>query len=382
MLQQLAMRDFKCFRKLSLPLSNLTVLSGYNAAGKSTALQALLLPAQGVRQRYWRSALYANGPLVQLGTGRELLRQGATGKTFSLEISHADGESLTWILDPTDDDVGRLRAKTAFTSTSSADEITAANELLTASKALVPALRNVMYISAERLLQDDFHPAPKVYASKSAPDMGVRGEFAAWHLHRNGDDDDVNPDRFCPGEASPLVRKQLNAWASYLFGFAEFNAQRPTLSTKIWLEIRTSETGAWKRAANLGYGLSYAFPVLLGCLLARKGQAVVVDSPEAHLHPLAQSRMGYFLACMSKAGVQVVVETHSDHLVNGVRIAVKEGKALPDQTRIHFFNSKAADADNSAHVTTPLIGPGGTISHWPVGFFDQSERDLAHLAGW
>lgn len=381
MLNQLAMTDFKCFRKLSLPLSNLTLLTGYNAAGKSTALQALLLPAQGVRQRYWRSALYANGPLVQLGTGRELLRQGALGKTFSVTLSHSSGESLTWVLDPTDDDVGRLSAKTSLITASSDAPITSTAELLTASSDLVPYLRNVMYISAERLLQDDFHPAPKVHARKAAPDVGVRGEFAAWHLHRNGDDD-VASDRFCPGESSPVLRKQLNAWASYLFGFAEFNAQRPTLSTKIWLEIRTSETGNWKRAANLGYGLSYAFPVLLGGLLARRGQAVVVDSPEAHLHPLAQSRMGYFLACMSRAGVQVLVETHSDHLVNGVRLAIKEGKALPEQISIHFFGSRAGEANDAAHVTTPLLGMGGGISHWPVGFFDQAERDLSQLAGW
>src|SRR5690606_10442030 len=203
------------------------------------------------------------------------------------------------------------------------------------------------------------------------------GEYAAWQLHKCGDDLDVDAQRFAEGESSPILRKQLNAWASYLFGFVEFNARRPTVSRQIWLELRTSETSAWRRSANIGYGLSYAFPVLLAGLLAEKGQAVVVDSPEAHLHPMAQSRMGYFLACMSRAGVQVIVETHSDHVINGVRLAVKAAKALPEDIGVHFFSTRTSASITVNEIITPIMDSNGSLSHWPAGFFDQAERDLS-----
>ncbi len=82
---------------------------------------------------------------------------------------------------------------------------------------------------------------------------------------------------------------------------------------------------------------------------------------------------------LASAGVQIIVETHSDHLLNGVRLAVREGVLLPEDLRLHFFRGP----DGSDHrVTTPTIGTGGEIYEWPDGFFDQGEKDLSRLAGW
>ncbi len=380
MLTTITLENFKCFRKLELPISMLTLLTGYNAAGKSTSLQGLLLPAQGVRQRRWKSALYANGPLLELGTSNELLREGSEGSLFSIGLHHSHNEEFVWELTPSEDGIGRLASKTTIRLGN--NRFVAAQDVDEKESMLVRFLRDTMYISAERRMQQDFHLAPENREPDGAPDVGVRGEYAAWQLHKCGDDLDVDAQRFAEGESSPILRKQLNAWASYLFGFVEFNARRPTVSRQIWLELRTSHTGAWRRSANIGYGLSYAFPVLLAGLVAQKGQAVVVDSPEAHLHPMAQSRMGYFLACMSRAGVQVIVETHSDHVINGVRLAVQGEKALPEDVGLHFFSSQTSASETVNDIITPIMDSGGGISHWPTGFFDQAERDLSRLAGW
>src|SRR5262249_15841889 len=147
----------------------------------------------------------------------------------------------------------------------------------------------------------------------------------------------VSPERRHPGEPAPSFRKQLDAWIGALFSGAQANVQSfPTISM-FSLQFRLSEIGAWRRPANIGYGLTYAFPILVALLAASKGQIVVVDSPEAHLHPSAQSSMGRILAHFAKAGVQIIVETHSDHLLNGVRLAIKEGQLSNSSLRIHFF---------------------------------------------
>src|SRR5258708_39648245 len=107
--------------------------------------------------------------------------------------------------------------------------------------------------------------------------------------------------------------------------------------SRLNLPILLSEIGVWYRPANVRYGLTYAFPIIVALLAAEDDQIVVIDSPEAHLHPSAQSQMGQLLARFAAAGVQILVETHSDHLLNGARLAVKGGVLPHSEMQIHFF---------------------------------------------
>ena len=77
MISALTLRDFKCFKALDLPCARLTVLTGYNAAGKSTALHALLLMAQALRSRPISGRIALNGDLVSLGSAGDVIRHGA-----------------------------------------------------------------------------------------------------------------------------------------------------------------------------------------------------------------------------------------------------------------------------------------------------------------
>ncbi|MGH3693299.1 MAG: AAA family ATPase [Pseudonocardiaceae bacterium] len=106
---------------------------------------------------------------------------------------------------------------------------------------------------------------------------------------------------------------------------------------------RTSvpRTGAHERtnsAGNIGFGFSYALPVIIAGLLAPGGGLLLVENPEAHLHPAGQSRLGRFLARIAGSGVQVVLETHSDHILNGVRLAVADERTInAHDVIVHFF---------------------------------------------
>jgi predicted ATPase len=113
--------------------------------------------------------------------------------------------------------------------------------------------------------------------------------------------------------------------------------------------------------------------------VAQEGQVVVIDSPEAHLHPFAQSQMGRLLAHFAAAGLQILIETHSDHLLNGVRLAVKDKVLSHEAARIHFFTGASADGHG---VISPVLDAEGGVSEWPDGFFDQTEKDLSRLTGW
>jgi predicted ATPase len=92
--------------------------------------------------------------------------------------------------------------------------------------------------------------------------------------------------------------------------------------------------------------------------------------------------MGYFLGQVAAAGVQIIVESHSDHVLNGLRKAVRDQKLKPDNVAIHFFNRRERMPKDGAQIISPVINPAGQLSTWPEGFFDQFEKDLAQLAGW
>jgi predicted ATPase len=140
------------------------------------------------------------------------------------------------------------------------------------------------------------------------------------------------------------------------------------------LELRIGDIGDWRRPSNIGYGLTYAFPIIVAGLLAKRGQILIIDSPEAHLHPKGQSQMGHFLATIAAAGVQVIVETHSDHLLNGIRRAIGERKILAaDEATVHFFDTKDSSPVKLKFTET------GSINAWPSGFFDQYQLDISAL---
>ena len=109
---------------------------------------------------------------------------------------------------------------------------------------------------------------------------------------------------------------------------------------------------------------------------------LLIENPESHLHPAGQSEMGRFLALTVKAGVQVVFETHSDHILNGVRKAVSAGYLTPDKVTINFFKHESVGSrDIQATCLTIPIDKAGRITQWPEGFFDQIDKDLDHIFG-
>ena len=204
------------------------------------------------------------------------------------------------------------------------------------------------------------------------------GRFASYWYDKIVDDVVPEPRRH-PAERATSMRKQLDAWLGTLFPEAQANVQMLPQALLLSLQFRLSGIGAWRRPANVGYGLTYVFPILVALLTVPEGEIVIIDSPEAHLHPYGQSQMGRLLAHFAAAGVQIIVETHSDHLLNGSRLAVKEGQLNHAAMQIHFFMG----ASGAQHgVVSPAIDQNGRIHEWPGGFFDQSEKDLSQLAGW
>jgi hypothetical protein len=235
-------------------------------------------------------------------------------------------------------------------------------------------LDGLVFLGASRQVDTDLFPIPE-YSEDSVADVGPIGQFAAWWFYQEGDNS-VSPLRSLNKvQESTTLRRQVNAWAADLFPGVEFNALPVSGTSQMRLEMKSDPTSDWTRPANIGYGITYAFPTLVAGLTTPAGSTVIIDSPEAHLHPRGQARMGAFLAQIASAGVQILVETHSDHVMDGVRIAIREGILGPEDAAFHYFTRNGT----TTSITTPEIDAEGRLSEWPEGFFDQHRRNMARL---
>lgn len=375
MITSLEIENFKCFANLRLRFGALTLLTGYNAGGKSSAVQPLLLLAQAARVRTFTQNVALNGPIVRLGTVGDVLPANVSPSSLVFKVANENIEH-TWRATAR---AGERQFEVREAPCPSADAVdeSSIDSQCSAKNDLFQTIAALSYLSAMRIGPEDAYPTPESFED-SVVDVGVDGRYAPYWYDRFVDNE-VPEARRHPQEAASSFRKQFDAWLSTLFPNAQTNVQHNPQLSLYGLQFRISEFGAWRRPANVGYGFSYAFPVLVALLAAEVGQVVVIDSPEAHLHPFAQSQMGRLIAHFAAAGVQVIVETHSDHLLNGLRLAVKDSVLSPNDLHVHFFTGTS---DSGHGVLSLNVDREGRIANWPEGFFDQSERDLARLSGW
>ena len=394
MLTQIELRHFKCFELLKLPLAPLTLLAGANASGKSTVLQALGLLHQTVKDSGFADRLLLNGPLLRLGRAVDVIDQVHGRRSCSITLIDSilgrSGER-------TDDSSGMGEKKESFhswefegepedrslelMSVRYEDEVARASldgEMLVPSEmyngTLPVRLAELSYLTAERLGPRDFY---RLRDTDEDSAVGPAGENAAAILEAR------RSSEVLPGlaveDAPPTCLPQVQARMASFFPGCVLDVQQVPAAGVVTLGIRTSDDTAFHRPVHTGFGLTQVLPVVVAALTAEHDALLLIENPEVHLHPAGQARMGVFLAEVAAAGVQVLVESHSDHVLNGIRRAVKGGTLEPDSATLHFFSPRSSDGPQ---VQTPTLDAEGSVDFWPDGFFDQFDKDLSALAGW
>ena len=175
---------------------------------------------------------------------------------------------------------------------------------------------------------------------------------------------------------------QTGAWLNDFFPGAEFKIDPVAGANLVVLSIRSHSSTDFHRPQNVGYGLTHILPILAACLGADEGQIIMIDNPEAHLHPSGQAKMGQFLARVAASGIQLIVETHSDHILNGIRRAIRDEILAPAKAAIHFFSLEISKEASKPIVVSPTINAKGQLDKWPTGFFDQFDKDMMALINW
>ena len=362
MINKLYLKNFKCFKENIFPLKRLNLFTGFNAAGKSTTLQSLLLHTQ-IKSCNSKLFLNLNGAKIKLGSTGDVLSRNADERNIEF-LYEIDGIEKKIILD------AGQRGKNSLEIKSNSTEAIYMSEYLS----------NLIYISAVRIGCQDVFPIPE---DSNSIDVGECGQYAPW-LFNQFSDFDIDPNKRHPDETSLNFRKQFNAWINDIFPNAQANTEIIERTPFVRLELKKNQFEEWVRPVNIGYGYSYAFPIIVAGLLAKQDQILIIDSPEAHLHPRGQSQIAQFLGKIANSGVQVIIETHSDHVLNGIRISASKNIINSEDINILFFsqNNNNNKKQDIHCISNPMIDPSGNLSDWPDGFFDQYEQDLSILNGW
>lgn len=364
MLREFYLHNYKCFVDQCVSFKALTLFSGLNGTGKSSVLQSLLLLRQSYQQDLLPGrGLALNGDLANVGTAQDALFENAAEDAIAFQLRLKNGHEQTWrFLYDRETDVLSL-------DSSNTNDIEIYNSSLFGN--------DFHYLAAERLGPRRFFDMSDFQVHHQRQ-LGPAGEHTAHFLSIYGDKIKVHTDLAHPDAASLDLKNQVEAWLGEISPGTQISVT-PNLGTdtiSLQYAFVGQEISRFYRATNVGFGITYALPILVAVLSSQPGALVLIENPEAHLHPKGQSQMGKLLAHAAHSGIQIVLETHSDHVLNGIRVAVHDGELAPEDVQIHFFQRQK---DGQAQVLSPRIDRNGRIDQWPDGFFDEWDKNLESL---
>ena len=364
MISSLRLINFKPFENQFLLLRPLTLLSGLNSTGKSSVLQSLLL----LRQSYQQSLLLEmglglNGDLVRIGTAQDALFEGA-GKEDPI------GFDLVW--------ENGMQGIWRFNYDREVDVLNLASLPLD-QEIYKSSLfsNNFHYLHAERIGPRPFNEISD-YQVRQLGQLGTRGEYTAYFLSIYRDKDIPNGNLSHPKAKSWNLSNQVEAWIGEVSPGTRLKIAPKTDVDLISLQYFHGDGNPY-RATNVGFGISYTLPIIVAVLASPPGTLILIENPEAHLHPKGQAKMGELLALAASSGVQIVIETHSDHVLNGIRLAVHGRQLDPKDVQLHYFQRQEKEGLAFTEVVSPQIDHNGRIDQWPDGFFDEWDKSLEAL---
>lgn len=366
MLRKIKLKHFKCFEEYEINFRSLTVFAGSNSVGKSSIIQALLLARISV-DKLVQYNLYSNDineirnieiPLngkyhLSLGNSKEILTRDVGDNLINIDLYESDNDFL----------------KLEFRANDNKDDVFNIELSNHTHRGSFDILKDELYyLNAERI-------GPRLSYDVEDLDytnVGWQGEYAIQVISQKGEDPiEGGEKRKHPEVLDDKLINQVRGWMKEIIpGFYLDNAILEGQFKKAHTTYSKSSP------PNVGFGISYVLPIVVNALIAKEGKLLIVENPEAHLHPKGQSQLGRFLFKMAHSGVQVIIETHSEHVINGMRVASSIYDINPESILINFFTRKE---DSKVNINEILAKKSGDLSKFPRDFFDQVNQDMAEI---
>lgn len=220
------------------------------------------------------------------------------------------------------------------------------------------------------------NPRPLHDYGFNKPDLGTNGEYTAAVLHTRANQEVLLHKVDGLNERTDLA----SALAYWMEKFNMADASQVEDRGRLGFDLRISPLSIDKFVdlTSVGVGVSQILPVILLCLLAEPGDLVILEQPELHLHPALQHKLADFLLECTRSGRQILVETHSEHLINRLRRRVAEDNSDETESLIGLLFAEQYEGQTT-FSESKINAYGGLSRDWPDGFLDLGAREAQHL---
>lgn len=370
MLRQYDIHNFKNHADTHLEFGCLTIFTGINGMGKSSVLQSLLLMRESYSRRPLMDLLSLDGESFSVGRSSGLVNRNVTENQNLLKL-----DLIT--------DEGRVTLGYEY-PVGDADELELGAGYVSPDSQLLKTISlfndNFQYLSAFRV-----GPQPTYLSHTNVVDkhrqlsgkMGM-GEYSVYFLSKFGQEPIPIVSLAYDGGASlHSISRQVELWMGEISEGVKLRIMQN--GNQYDLSYGYEQTGkptVFHSALNTGFGLSYILSVVVAILSAKPGSLILIENPEAHIHPSGQASLMQLISKAAEQGIQIIVETHSDHIINGALVNWKQYQLDKDQLAIYYFDR---DDDLNARPEKLQVGVNGRVKNAPKGFFDQMKADLEVL---
>jgi predicted ATPase len=277
-----------------------------------------------LRYAYITDYLPSNGlkldnQIAYIGTAEDVLYENAEEELISFGIAWENDQQTIWNFDY-DSPTSNVLPIALIINDAQINQFNLFND-------------NFHYLGAERITPEESYPLSENDVVKHRQ-IGKKGEYTAHFLYEFGNQDIPISELSHPCSKSQSLKDQVDAWMGEISPNININIRQVANAMTIKYSFGVSKEYS---PFNVGFGVTYSLPILTAILSSKPGAMIIIENPESHLHPQGQSQLGQLLALAANHGIQVIIESHSDHILNGIRIAVHGGKIKPEDVQLHFF---------------------------------------------
>ena len=358
MIKYLHLENIKSIKSASIAMGNMNLLFGMNGMGKSTIIQTLLM----LRQSYFKQKnldhLLISDGLIELGTAKDLLCNNAEEDKIVIHLCEENSDfDLCYEYNSKKNDEVEL-----VCINGKGDAENYKGSLFDDGFA---------YLSAEHLGPIDRYNASDGPTIRRLNRVGNKGDYIVAILAEYGDKTISNKKIISKEAKSDSLIDQVTYWMRKISPGVRVHAELEKATNEANLSF--SYEGAQLvsdrfRPMNVGFGIPYSLPIVVTLLTANSGSIVIIENPESHLHPRGQAELAKLMAQVSESGVQIICESHSDHIINGIRVAIKEGIIEAKKTAVDYFSKNEAQETT---VEELILDNNGNLDSYPIGLLDE-----------
>lgn len=384
MIESIELKNFKSIKKKYFPLRKLNLLLGLNGMGKSSFIQSLLLLKQSNIFDSKYLDLNRKDSYVKIGTTKDARYQySKKDEDVSIALQFKGDEAIDMKFGyEIESDVMPIKNIT----------FDLLYDLHQKYKSQSLFSNNFQYLNANRIPPTSNHPKSYTNVVRNR-NIGNYGEFTVHFIETYYNDeveftnllhkDSKTKDELLNTQiTNKTLINQINLWMGEIS--PGINIKTTSISSEeVLLEYTFKQrnfgnTSKFK-PENVGFGVSYSLHVVTALLAAKPGELIIIENPESHVHPKGQAEIGKLIALTAMNDVQIIVETHSDHVINGIRVAIKDNPTLKDETILFYFDKKFTESEQYSQITDIKMDKNGTLSEEPHGLLDEWGNQLLKL---